>query len=483
VDNQLSVAHVIDQLPATPIPRARVVRRVRWWALLAVAVVSFVTGVAGFVDAFQKADTQIIAAGLLLLVILGFTVRVLVKRRKPLPITLDLRVQLSLEPTTYQQLLAQAQVSHRQIWVGRVVRLLDYSAWVVLAIVLMLSAATVFLFSAFGLYDGVRTGIDIFDVVLVMGLVGPYNSVRSGLAKWRARRNGARQRVNTLSETVRNALGALNNFWNSASESTAGVVRTGLTTVSSSVASTATSVAIGITITGVGLAAVSVTPNAVIATGRVVPLPPVVASIAGPAGRDVGVRGAIIYGCMDDIVAGSEGNADQSCQAAVHQVGSVCDKWDGHNMPTACEQQIFTLLPEIQALVGSNNDKPRGPPPDQNSTRNPERQLSVTDIPQATRVPATASPTMRVIATATMTTVPATSTVTAIPITNTSMATQKPPEQPTQGVTANNTPPANDAGGVPPNMTQRPSGPNNDANGNPLDTPIAGTGPQTTPVP
>ena len=38
MDNQLSVAHVIDQLPATPIPRARVVRRVRWWALLAVAV-------------------------------------------------------------------------------------------------------------------------------------------------------------------------------------------------------------------------------------------------------------------------------------------------------------------------------------------------------------------------------------------------------------------------------------------------------------
>lgn len=107
-----------------------------------------------------------------------------------------------------------------------------------------------------------------------MGLVGPFNSVRSGIAKWRNRRKGARQRVNTLSETVRNAVGALNNFWNSVSESTAGVVRTGLTTVSSSVAATATSVAIGITITGVGLAAVSVTPNAVIATGRVVPIPP-----------------------------------------------------------------------------------------------------------------------------------------------------------------------------------------------------------------
>jgi hypothetical protein len=152
-------------------------------------------------------------------------------------------------------------------------------------------------------------------------------------------------------------------------------------------------------------------------------------------------------------------------------------------MPVACEQQIFTLLPEIQALVGSNNDKPRGPPPDQNSTRNPGQQLSITAVTQPTSVPTTPFPTMRVIATVTMTTVPATSTVTAIPITNTSMATQKTPIQPTQGVTANNTPSANDTGGVPPNMTQRPSGPNNDANGNPLDTPIAGTGPQTTPVP
>jgi hypothetical protein len=186
---------------------------------------------------------------------------------------------------------------------------------------------------------------------------------------------------------------------------------------------------------------------------------------------------------MDDIVAGSEGNADQSCQAAVHQVGGVCDKWDGHNMPAACEQQIFTLLPEIQALVGANNDKPRSPPLDQNPTRNPERQLSATNIPQATRVPATVSVTMRVIATATMTIVPATSTVTAIPITNTVIVTPKLPVQPTQGVTANNTPPANDAGGVPPNMTQRPQGPNNDANGNPLDTPSAGTGVQNTPVP
>jgi len=483
VDDQVLVDALVSHVATLPPQSAVVTRRMQWWALCAVAVVSFVTGIAGFVDALRQADTQLIAVVLLGLVGFVVVVRMILARRVVTVSTWQPKSQLNVDSTWYQQVVQQSQLAVWQIWLGKGVRLLDYLAWVLLAIILVLSASTIFVFSAFGLYEGIRTGVDILDVVLVMGLVGPFNSVRSGIAKWRNRRNGSRQRVNTLSETVRNAVGALNNFWNSVSESTAGVVRTGLTTVSSSVAATATSVAIGITITGVGLAAVSVTPNAVIATGRVVPIPPIVASIAGPAGRDVGVRGAIIYGCMDDIVAGAKGNADQSCQSAVHQVGSVCDKWDGHNMPVACEQQIFTLLPEIQALVGSNNDKPRGPPPDQNSTRNPGQQLSITAVTQPTSVPTTPFPTMRVIATVTMTTVPATSTVTAIPITNTSMATQKTPIQPTQGVTANNTPSANDAGGVPPNMTQRPSGPNNDANGNPLDTPIAGTGPQTTPVP
>ena len=481
MDNHVSVDELVSHVATVPSQSAVVTRRMQWWALFAVAVVSFVTGIAGFVDALRQADTQLIAVVLLGVVGIIVVVRMVLARRVVPVSAWQPTSQLNVDSTWYQQVMHQAQLTVWQIWLGKSVRLLDYLAWVLLAIILVLSASTIFIFSAFGLYEGIRTGIDILDVVLVMGLVGPFTSIRSGIAKWRSRRKGARQRVNTLSETVRNAVGALNNLWSSVSESTAGVIRNGLTSVGSSVATTATTVAVGVTVTGLGLAAVSVAPMAVIATGRVVPIPPVVASIAGAEGRAVGLRGAIIYGCMDDIVAGNEDHSDSACQAAVHQIGGVCATWDGQHMPPACEQQIFQLLPEIQAIINNNdrNTPHNSPPSDPNQSRNlPNRTpIPLNNVQQP--VATVAAQETKVIATNTPTVA---STPPFSNPTSTSQAVMTPQATGIAPTSDGATPVANDVV-VPPNMTQNPRGPNNDANGNPLDTPIAGNEPQPTPVP
>ncbi|MFM7678035.1 MAG: hypothetical protein ACKO83_04215 [Roseiflexaceae bacterium] len=450
-------------------------RATRWWFFFVVAVVSFATGVAGFVDAIQKERTQLTAFALMALVVVVVVVRSYVARR--------IKAVAPWHPLSFVRpaadwsttLVHTARLTRWQVWMGRSIRILDFLLWVLLALVLVGAAATIFTFSAFGLYDGLVSGIDIFDMVLLIGLVGPFMSVRSGMARWRARRDGSRKRLNSFTETLRNALGAINNFFNTSLDSTAGFIRSGVSTVSSSVSASVVSVtttaALTATVAGVGLAAVDVAPRSIIATGRVVPLPMEVAMLAGEDGKNVGLRGEILLNCMDDIVNDTEDYSDIACQQAVHQVSSECATWDGTNMPRMCETQVFALLPEIQALVGDGDSRRDPAPPNAPQQRAPNEQRSPPDT-RATTTYAIMTPTQFAA-----TDVP-TSQITAMP-------TQTESPVPTLTMVAN-TPVAAEPQ-RPPNMTQMPAQggdvqgtpqvrlPNNNALGTPLDTPLPGT--------
>ena len=188
-------------------------RSARWWFFFAVALVSFATGIASFVGAIQNERTQLAAFLLLVLVVVLVVVRTYLIRR-PTPV-------VRWQPLSFVQpqrswvatLVHDASPSRWHVVRGRSMRIVDFVLWVLMAVVLIAAAATIFTFSAFGLYDGLVTGLDYFDVVLLMGLVGPFMSVRSGIARWRARREGSRKRLNSFTETLRNALGAINTFF------------------------------------------------------------------------------------------------------------------------------------------------------------------------------------------------------------------------------------------------------------------------------
>jgi len=469
---------LIVHVQAVPARSHKRQRQLRWWFFFVVALVGFATGVAGFVGAVQQERTQLVAFLLLVLVAALVVVRIFLMRR-PAPV-------VRWQPLSYVQpqqtwvasLVHDAHQSRWDVLWGRSIRIMDFMLWMLMAVVLVCAAATIFIFSAFGLYDGLMAGIDIFDVVLVIGLVGPFMSIQSGIARWRARRDGSRKRLNSFTETLRNALGAINNFFNTTLDTTAGMVRAGVTnvtsTVSTSIVTVTTTAALSATVAGVGLAAVDVAPRSIIATGRVLPLPMEVATLAGAEGKDVGLRGEILLNCMDDILAGNEDNADVPCQTAVHAVGSVCATWDGNYMPASCEAQIFALLPEIQPLV-QNNDQRRSPRPENTDTSDPnnEQQSKSASFPTTTSL-IVATPT----ASAMMATL--TSVVTPIPTdTVIPVATTVPVDVAPVVDTA-----------LPPNMTQMPDqgtrpqgtpivrGPNNNAQGTPIDTPLPRTGNQ-----
>lgn len=146
MDNHVSVDELVSHVSTVPSQSAVVTRRMQWWALFVVAVVSFVTGIAGFVDALRQADTQLIAVVLLGVVGIIVVVRMVLARRVVPVSAWQPTSQLNVDSTWYQQVMHQAQLTVWQIWLGKSVRLLDYLAWVLLAIILVLSASTIFIF-------------------------------------------------------------------------------------------------------------------------------------------------------------------------------------------------------------------------------------------------------------------------------------------------------------------------------------------------
>ena len=407
MDNHITSEALLAQLPHVSAQSSLWKRKAQSWIFLMATVISFVTAIFGFVDAFQHPEKQIIAGGMLAVVIVIVAIQLIratIMRRKQhqivhiTPIT-----SIMIDAQLQQQLTQHAQLSARQIWFRRCVRVIDNIGWVLLATVLTLAAGAVFVFSLFGLYESIRTEVSIFDVVLIMGLVRPLNSTLKGIKKLQQKEIGTRRRIGTFSKSLHYVIESVNHFIARLHLSTAEALRTGTAVVShvgGNIATTATTVALSVTVSGIGLASAQVAPSAVIATGQVIPLPPVIANMTGPAGHDVAVRGAVFYGCMGNILDGNQ-PANENCQQAVQQANDDCAGWQGGPLPPACAQAINQVLPQaverIEAPVpqppveGSNGENP--PPTDANrSLPNSQPPLNGTPQPQDPNQPGNPPP-------------------------------------------------------------------------------------------
>jgi hypothetical protein len=467
-----TVAALLAQVQALSVRVQKPFRTARWWLFFAVAVVSMVTGILGGVSALQRVDTQPIALGILLCALTVVVLRILLRRKGAAVTPLwHPHRSLALPPTASARVVATAHVPQWHIWMSRWVRYVDFLLWVLMAGVLVCAASVLCVFSLFGLWDGLQSGVDISDVVLVMGVVGPVLSVRSGVSRWQARHQGSRQRMQSCMETLRNALAALNNAFRMVRETTTTVARVGANTMASGVVAVTTTAAMTAAVAGVGYVAFDTAPRAIIATGKVVPLPMEVALLAGESGVEVGLRGTIVLSCMNDFIDADSDGADMACQQAVRQVDESCATWDGREMPPSCEQRIVQLMPEIKNMV-SHESPAVGP----ERARPNNQPLSPLNTPNpATPVPTT-MPTIGDTASPTM-------VATVVP-SSTPLPTQTEPPQYT--ATVDMPAPAPLEPIRPPNMTQLPGqggnapetpivrGPNNNPQGTPLDTPIAG---------
>jgi len=407
VDKHITVAAVLDQLPQASAPSSIWKRKARSWVFLIATVISFVTAVFGFVDAFQHPEKQIFAIGLLAVVIVILVIQLIraniVRRKQHQIVHITPITSIMIDAQLQQQLTHQSPLSARQIWIRRCVRIIDNIGWVLLAMVLTLAAGAVFVFSLFGLYEAIRTEVSIFDVVMIIGLVRPLNSTLNGIKKLQQKTIGTRRRLGTFSKSLHYMIESVNHFIHRLHLSTAEIIRTGTAAVShvgGGIATTASTVALSVTVSGMGLASAQVAPSAVIATGQVIPLPPVIANVAGPAGHDVAVRGAVFYGCMGNILDSNQ-PANENCQQAVQQANDDCAGWQGGPLPPACAQAINQVLPQaverIEAPVpqppveGPNGENP--PPADANrSLPNSQPPLNGTPQPQDPNQPGNPPP-------------------------------------------------------------------------------------------
>ncbi len=407
MDNQITVDTLLAQLPQALAQSSIWKRKAQSSIFLVATGISFVTAIVGFVDAFQHPEKQIVAIGLLAVVIVIVAIQLIraniVRRKQHQIVHITPITAIMIDAELQQQLTHQSQLSARQIWFGRCVRIIDNIGWVLLAIVLILTAGAVFVFSIFGIYEAIRTEVSIFDVVLLMGLVRPLHSTLNGIKKLQQKKIGTRRRMGTFSKSLHYGIESVNHFIERLHLSTTEVLRTGTAVVShvgGSIATTASTVALSVTVSGMGLASAHVAPSAVIATGEVIPLPPVIANMAGPAGHDVAVRGAVFYGCMGNILDGNQ-PANENCQQAVQQANDSCVGWRGGPLPPECAQAINHVLPQaverIEAPVpqppaeGPNGNNP--PPADANrSLPNNQPPLNGTPQPQEPNQPGNPQP-------------------------------------------------------------------------------------------
>ncbi len=380
MDKQITVDALLAQLPQASGQSSIWKRKAQSSIFLVATGISFATAIVGFVDAFQHPEKQIVAIGLLAVVIVILVIQLIraniVRRKQHQIVHITPITSIMIDAQLQQQLTDQSQLSARQIWFRRCARIIDNIGWVLLAIVLTTTAGAVFIFSVFGLYEAIRTEVSIFDVVLLIGLVRPLHSTFNGIKKLQQKRIGTRRRIGTLSKSLHYGIESVNHFIERLHLSTSEVIRSSTAVVShvgGSIATTVSTVALSVTVSGMGLASAHVAPSAVIATGEVIPLPPVIANMTGPAGHDVAVRGAVFYGCIGNILD-SDQPANKNCQQAVQQANDSCAGWQGGPLPPECAQAINQVVPQaverIEATVprppadGTNGGNP--PPADPN---------------------------------------------------------------------------------------------------------------------
>jgi|GEM_PF-4512041 len=396
MDNQITVDSILAELPQASAQSSIWKRKAQSTIFLVATGISFVTSVYGFVDAFQHSEKQILAGGLLAVVLVFLAIQLLranLSQRKLNKIGyITPMTAIMIDAQLQQALTRQAQLSPRQVWVSRCVRIIDNIGWILLALVLVVTAGAVFVFSAFGLYEALRTQVTIFDVVLLLGLVRPLNSTLNGVKKLQQKKIGTRRRMGTFSKSLHYGIDSVNHFIERLHVSTTEVLRTS-TMVASHVgggfATVASTVALSVTVSGMGLASAHVAPSAVIATGQVIPLPPVIANMTGPAGHDVAVRGAVFYGCMGNILDSNQQSPNENCQQAVQQANDSCAGWQGGPLPADCAQAINQVLPQAVERIESTLPQPPAdgtngelPLPTDPNQALPNNQLPLNGTPQ-----------------------------------------------------------------------------------------------------
>ena len=153
MDKQITVDALLAQLPQASAQSSIWKRKAQSSIFLIATVISFVTAIFGFVDAFQHPEKQIIAIGLLAVVMVILAIQLIranIVRRKQLQIVhITPITSIMIDAQLQQQLTHQSPLSTRQIWIRRCVRIIDNIGWVLLAMVLTLAAGAVFVFSLF----------------------------------------------------------------------------------------------------------------------------------------------------------------------------------------------------------------------------------------------------------------------------------------------------------------------------------------------
>ena len=382
MDSYLSADAILAQVPQAHTKSAAGKRKFESAVVFVATIASLATGVIGFVDAYQQPGKQNFLLGLVGCAVVLLMVRFMQWRRRFAAHVPYIAAQTQVPiGSDFLDLLASrvivSRMAHLFAWF---VRKLDNLAWLLLVSTLSLSAGAVFVLSAFGLYTAFQNQLDVIDLVLLIGLVRPLRSAVSGIQRFRRQSTGSRQRVQTFSKSFHYAVESVHVYIDKLSQSTVGVLNASASAaskVSVGLATTASTVVVSVAVSGVGLASAHVAPQAVIATGEVIPLPPAVVQFAGPEGREAEIRGAVFYGCVGSLLDNAQ-PADEQCQTAVQQSNDSCLGWQGGALPPECANALSGVLPQVVDSMqsngsGENVDGSRGKEGDPRNPTDPNR--------------------------------------------------------------------------------------------------------------
>jgi len=392
--DQLHVDAIVAQIPHTQVSSGARKRKTQAAVVLLATVVSLVTGVMGFVSAYQMPNRQNFVLGLLLCAFMLLLVRVLRWRRTFTTVVPYIPAQnvLEISDSFATRLFPRVRVSPMARGVATMLRRLDTVAWGLLVSALVLSAGAIFVLSAFGLFNALQNELRVIDLIMVIGMVRPFRSMVTGISKIRRQDAATRRHAQTFSKSFYYAVESFHLYVDKLSQSTVGMLQASSTAankLSVGLATTASTVAVSVAVSGMGLASAQVAPQAVIATGEVIPLPPALVEFTGPEGREATIRGAVFYGCVGTLLDTTQ-PADQQCQTAVQQANDACVGWEGGTLPPECANALSGVLPQVMESIESTSPPvPPDTPPDideQSSVRDADAASSE-QIKRGTQLP------------------------------------------------------------------------------------------------
>ncbi len=351
MDKQLSAQAILAEVKSVQTNSSALRRKAESAIVFVATAVSLVSGIAGFVSAFQNPDKKNFILGLVLCAVLLLVVRIMRSRRRfaaHVPY-IAAQQQIHLGEAFATRLAPRVRITPIGHLAARLLRTLDNIAWVLLVAGLTVSAGAIFILSAFGLYRAAQSELHMLDLIMLIGLVRPIRSAFAGITHLRRKKSGERQRVETFSKSFHYAVDSVHEYIDKLGHSTAGMLHasaSAMNKASVGIATTASTVAVSVAVSGMGLASAHVAPQAVIATGEVIPLPPAVVEFTGPEGHDAALRGAVFYGCVGTLLDNGQ-HADAQCHAAVQQSDERCASWQGGELPPECANALSGVLPQV----------------------------------------------------------------------------------------------------------------------------------------